>query len=177
MKDIRDVQNSTSVSKWLDPDAVAFADIRNTIEHRSLKIVDDFRDELATSHNSYHDEELRKLQEQINTQPIEIWEIGLKLKQAKKECNPELLAPLQDQIDKLNSQFENVKSKIHEKEKLSSHSLLIPICQFELRLMQLIGLSRNTIMYLSLAIHFEERKRPKDGIYMPKEVPLKQKFE
>jgi hypothetical protein len=43
--------------------------------------------------------------------------------------------------------------------------------------MQLIGLSRNSIMYLSLAIHFEERKLPKDGIYMPREVPLKQKFE
>ncbi|WP_423250622.1 hypothetical protein [Citrobacter gillenii] len=72
MKDICDMQNSTSASKWLDPDSIAFADIRNTIEHRSLKIVDDFRDELATSHNSYHDEELRKLQEQINTLPIEI---------------------------------------------------------------------------------------------------------
>lgn len=78
------MQNSTSVSKWLDPDAVAFSDIRNAIEHRSLKIVDDFRYEHATSHNSYHDEELRKLQKQINTLPIEIREIGLILKQAKK---------------------------------------------------------------------------------------------
>ncbi|EBD8036722.1 hypothetical protein C6J90_22725, partial [Salmonella enterica] len=67
----------------------------------------------------------------------------------------------------------DLKAKIHEKEKLSSHCLLVPISQFESRIMQLIGLARNSIMYLSLAIHFEERKRPNDGIYMQREVPLK----
>lgn len=177
LKDIRDVQNSTSVSKWLDPDAVAFADIRNAMEHRSLKIVDDFGYELATSHNNYHEAEFSKLKEEVNTLPLEIREIGLKLKQAKKENDADLLQHLQNQLDKLNLKLEEVKSKIDEKEKLSSHSLLIPISQFESRLMQLIRLARNSIMYLSLAIHFEERKRPKEGIYMPREVPLKQNLE
>ncbi|EHU12118.1 hypothetical protein ECDEC1B_2943 [Escherichia coli DEC1B] len=31
------------------------------MEHRSLKIVDDFGYELTTSHNSYHNSELEKL--------------------------------------------------------------------------------------------------------------------
>ncbi|WP_323808539.1 LA2681 family HEPN domain-containing protein [Klebsiella pneumoniae] len=65
LKDIRKVGDSDSVTKWLDPDAVAFADIRNAMEHRSLKIVDDFGYELATSHNNYNDEEFRKCRKKL----------------------------------------------------------------------------------------------------------------
>ena len=57
---------------------------------------------------------------------------------------------------------------------LSSHTLLIPISQFESRLMTLIKLARNSIMYLSLALHFEEKKRPGEGLYLPMDVPLKE---
>jgi len=177
LRDIRKVGNSDTVTKWLDPNAVAFADIRNAMEHRSLKIVDDFGYELATSYNSYHDDEFKKKKKLVHTLLNEINQIGLQLKQAKEDNNTELLGQLQNQIEKLNKQLEKVKSHIDEKEKLSSHSLLIPIRQFESRLMQLITLARNSIMYLSLAIHFEERKRPKDGLYMPREVPLKQNLE
>ncbi|WP_044124534.1 LA2681 family HEPN domain-containing protein, partial [Vibrio cholerae] len=49
LKDIRDVKGTSSVSKWIDPDAKAFSEIRNAMEHRSLKIVDDFGYELTTS--------------------------------------------------------------------------------------------------------------------------------
>ncbi|WP_262016640.1 LA2681 family HEPN domain-containing protein [Serratia liquefaciens] len=173
LKDIRKVGNSDSVTKWLDPNAVAFAEIRNAMEHRSLRIVDDFGYELATSYNTYNDEEFRKMQEEVNALPDEVREIGLKLKQAKKENNSFLTKDFEEKINKLESRLVNLKSKINEKEKLSSHSLLIPISQFESRLLQLIKLARNSIMYLSLAIYFEERKRPRDGICMPREVPLK----
>ncbi|MGG7522249.1 LA2681 family HEPN domain-containing protein [bacterium BS0013] len=174
LKDIRKVGNSDTVTKWLDPNAIAFADIRNAMEHRSLKIVDDFGYELATSYNGYHDGEFKKQQELVHSLPNEIDKIGLQLRKAKKDNNAELLDQLQKKVEKLNTQLDKVKSNIDEKEKLSSHSLLIPISQFESRLMQLTRLARNSIMYLSLAIHFEERKRPKDGFYMPREVPLKQ---
>ncbi|OHV48864.1 hypothetical protein BB987_19975 [Photorhabdus temperata] len=174
LRDIRKVGNSDLVTKWLDPNAVAFAEIRNAMEHRSLKIVDDFGYELATSHNTYNDEEFRKLKEVVNTIPDEIREIELKLKQAQENNDSHLSRQLKEQISKLSSRLINLKAKIYEKEKLSSHSLLIPISQFESRLMQLIGLARNSIIYLSLAIYFEERRRPSDGIYMPREVPLKQ---
>lgn len=174
LKDIRKVGDSDSATKWLDPNAVAFAEIRNAMEHRSLKIVDDFGYELATSHNTYNDEEFRKMQDEVNTLPDKIREIEIKLEQAKKENDCYLLRQLAEEINKINLRIIDLKSKIHEKEKLSSHSLLIPISQFETRLMQLIGLARNSIIYLSLAIYFEERRRPRDGIYMPREVPLKQ---
>ena len=85
LKDIRKVGNSDSVTKWLDPDAVAFADIRNAMEHRSLKIVDDFGYELATSNNNYNDEEFRKMQEELSTLSEEIREVELKTGQVKKE--------------------------------------------------------------------------------------------
>lgn len=173
LKNIRKVGNSDSVTKWLDPNAVAFSEIRNAMEHRSLKIVDDFGYELATSHNNYNDEEFRKLQDAVNTIPDEIKEIELKIKQIKKENDFHLSKLLEEKINNLNSRLIDIRSKIYEKEKLSSHSLLIPISQFESRLMQLIGLARNSIIYLSLAIYFEERRRPIDGIYMPREVPLK----
>lgn len=174
LKDIRKVGNSDSTTKWLDPNAVAFAEIRNAMEHRSLKIVDDFGYELAISHNTYNDEEFKKLQEEVDMLPEKIREIELKFKQAQKENDSCLAKQLKEQIDKMNIRLTNLKSKIYEKQKLSSHSLLIPISQFESRLMQLLGLARNSIIYLSLAIYFEERRRPREGIYMPREVPLKQ---
>ena len=144
------------------------------MEHRSLKIVDDFGYELATSHNTYNDEEFRRMKEDVNALLDEVRERGLKLEQARKEGVSYFAQQLEEDVNKMNSRLADLKSKIYEKEKLSSHSLLIPISQFESRLIQLIGLARNSIIYLSLAIHFEERRRPIDGIYMPREVPLKQ---
>lgn len=174
LKDIRKVDGSDLVARWLDPNAVAFSEIRNAMEHRSLKIVDDFGYELATSYNTYNDDEFIKLQEEFRTLTNEANGLQLSIEQAQKENDDYLSQQLEAKASKINSRLEDLTSKIHEKEKLSSHSLLVPISQFESRLMDLIGLARNSIIYLSLAIHFEERRRPKDGIYMPREVPLKQ---
>lgn len=143
------------------------------MEHRSLKIVDDFGYELATSHNIYNVEEFRKMQEEVNALPDEIRGVELKLEKAIKEGDDYLIQQLEEEVNKKNSRLIDLESKIYEKETLSSHSLLIPLSQFESRLIQLIGLARNSIIYLSLAIYFEERRRPRDGIYMPREVPLK----
>lgn len=173
LKDIRKVGNSDSVTKWLDPNAAAFAEIRNAMEHRSLKIVDDFGYELAMSYNNHSDEEFRKIQHEANALPDEIRELRLKLIHVKKDNNPDLTEVITKEVNDLEKRLAILKSKLYEKEKLSSHSLLIPISQFESRLMQLIKLARNSIMYLSLAIHFEERKHPRDGVYMPREVPQK----
>lgn len=42
LKDLRDVRSYTNLSKWVDPDTRDFDEIRNSMEHRSLKIIDDF---------------------------------------------------------------------------------------------------------------------------------------
>lgn len=173
LKDIRDVTNTTSVSKWIDPDAKAFSEIRNAMEHRSLKIVDDFGFELTHSHNSYHEDELNKIRRKILELQNQLKEVYSAKKKAKKDSSNSLMTQFEEQENTLNSKVSILESKIREKEMLSSQTLLIPISQFESRLMTLIKLARNSIMYLSLALHFEEKKRPDEGLYLPIDVPLK----
>lgn len=173
LKDIRDVTNSTSVSKWIDPDAKAFAEIRNAMEHRSLKIVDDFGYKLSHSYDSYYENELHKIKLEVVEIQEQLKEVCNAQKKAKKDGSSALMNELEDQKNKLNSKISILESNIHEKEKLSSHTLFIPINQFESRLKTLIQLARNSIMYLSLALHFEEKKRPKEALYLPMDVPLK----
>ncbi|EKT4487949.1 hypothetical protein I6M43_20820 [Shewanella algae] len=162
-----------SFPKWIDPDAKAFAEIRNAMEHRSLKIVDDFGYKLTQSYNDYHEGELNKIKQEVVKIQDQLKEVYNAQKQAKKDGSGSLLKQLEEQKNSLNSEVSNLESKIHEKEKLSSHTLLIPISQFESRLITLIKLARNSIMYLSLALHFEEKKRPNEGLYLPMGVPLK----
>jgi len=173
LKDIRKVDGSESVSKWLDPNAVAFAEIRNAMEHRSLKVVDDFGHELSTLNKNYNHENTNKLREEVGSIPNKIKDNEVKLALAFKESDAILVAYLNNEINKLNVRLTDLKLKLYEKDKMSSHSLLIPISQFESRLMQLIGLARNSLIYLSLSIHHEERKRSRDGVFLPREVPLK----
>lgn len=125
LKDFRDTNGSESIAKWIDPDAEAFTEIRNRLEHRSLKIVDDMGYDLA----------------------------------------------LQGGYSQLTDDIR----KIEEKNKLSSHSLLIPISQFESRLITLIKLVRNSIIYLPLLIEFEERGALEDEgeLILSRVVPLK----
>jgi hypothetical protein len=156
LKDIRDVKGSSSVSQWIDPDAKAFSEIRNAMEHRSFKVVDDFGYELVGSHNKYHEAELDELIKEMD-------EIRGQL------C----LSHDPHELSSLKAKLSELESKLYEKKKLSSHSLLIPMGQFESRIMTLIKLVRNSIIYLSLSIHFEEKKRPDDKIYLPVAVPLK----
>jgi hypothetical protein len=173
LKDIRDITDSSSVSKWVDPDAQAFAEIRNAMEHRSLKIVDDFGYELTNSYNSYQKDQFNELTKEIENIRIEIESICKEQQQTGKDCNSTLMEQFEAQKIQLMSKLSALELKIHEKEKLSSHTLLIPMSQFESRLMTLMKLARNSIMYLSLALHFEEQKRPKEGLYLPTAVPLK----
>ncbi|WP_442801530.1 LA2681 family HEPN domain-containing protein [Serratia rubidaea] len=156
LKDIRNVKDSSSVSKWIDPDAKAFSEIRNAMEHRSIKIVDDFGYNLTTSNNSYHDSELEKL--------------NLEIKKIKEKLTFSLFP---EESKTLESDLKKLESDLYEKKKLSSHSLLIPLSQFESRLMTLIKLARNSIIYLLLSIHLEEKNHPNDKICLPIGVPLK----
>lgn len=173
LKDIRDVTNSTSVSRWIDPDAKAFAEIRNAMEHRSLRIVDDFGYELSQSYNGYYEGELNDIMQEVVKLQDKLKEVYKAQEQAKQNGSSSLMEQLDEQKYSLEYKISDLKSKAYEKEKLSSHTLLIPISQFESRLMTLIKLARNSIMYLSLAIHFEEKKRSNEGLYLPIAVPLK----
>lgn len=174
LKDIRDVKDSTSVSRWLDPDAKAFSEIRNAIEHRSLKIVDDFGYTLTQSDIAFKQSQLEMLNGDIEDFETQLQELYRNISSAKKAKNADLKADLEIQKQSLEKGMHRAKLKVDEQLKLSSHSLLIKESEFESRLMTLMKLARSSIMYLSLAIHVEEQNKPDDGVLrMSREVPLK----
>ncbi|MBD0784286.1 hypothetical protein FX995_21680 [Pseudoalteromonas flavipulchra] len=174
LKDIRDVKDSTSVSRWLDPDAKAFSEIRNAIEHRSLKIVDDFGYTLTQSDKAFKQLEIEKLNGDIDYYEEQLQELYGEIALAKKSQNITLKAELETKKQILDEGLRQAQSKIYEQQKLSGHSVLVKESEFESRLMTLMKLARNSIMYLSLAIHVEEKNKPDNGeVMMPIEVPLK----
>jgi hypothetical protein len=173
LKDIRDVQDATPVSHWLDPDAKALSDIRNAIEHRSLKIIDDFGYTIIQSDCDFRQIELTKMDTEITDLASQLQAIYEKIRVAKKLKNNDVIAVLETKKQQLDKRLCRLETKKHEKKKLSSHSLLIKESDFESRLMTLMKLARNSIMYLSLAIHLEGKIKPDDGtLRMGKEVPL-----
>ncbi len=165
---------STSISRWLDPDAKAFSDIRNAIEHRSLKIVEDFSYTLTQSDKNYRKSQLKDLNNKVGDVEVLLQELYGEISLAKKTQNETLKAELENKKRLLDEDLRQAQSKIYEQKKLSSHSMLIKESEFESRLMTLMKLARNSIMYLSLAIHVEEQnKSDNSALMMPKEVPLK----
>ncbi|MCF1283222.1 LA2681 family HEPN domain-containing protein [Acinetobacter pittii] len=73
---------------------------------------------------------------------------------AKKDA---LKIELENNKEVLKDKLLQTQLKIYEKQKLSNHTILIKVSEFESRLMMLMKLVRNSIMYLSLAIHLEEK--------------------
>ena len=64
--------------------------------------------------------------------------------------------------------------KINEKAKRAKHSLMICETDFESRLTLLMKLVRRSIIYLSLAIHWEQQKsKDNDTVLISREEPLK----
>ena len=174
LKDIRDVKDSTYVSYWIDPDAKAFSEIRNAIEHRSLKIVDDFGYTLTQSDKAYKQSQLEKLNAEIDDLNTQIEELYNEINSTNKVQNDVVKAELENKKQILDKELHLARLKVYEQKKLSSHSVLIKVSEFESRLMTLMKLARNSIMYLSLAIHIEEQnKLDIDTLMMPREVPLR----
>lgn len=172
LKDIRDVKDSTPVSLWLDPDAKSFSEIRNAIEHRSLKIIDDFGCELIKNDKYYKQQNLDSLIIEIDDIKVRIENLNDKIILAEKDTT--LKTELEANKILLDKELQEKQLELYEKEKLSSHSVLIGVSEFESRLMTLMKLARNSIMYLSLAIHFEERnKSDNDAFIISKDVPLR----
>lgn len=175
LKDIRDVGDSTPVSRWVDPDARAFSEIRNAIEHRSLKIVDDFGSTLIQSDKDHRQLQLEKLNTEIDDLKEQLKELCGEIDLAHKVQNNALKAELEIHKQTLDKELYLAKLKLYDKQKLTIHSMLIKVSEFESRLMTLMKLARNSIMYLSLAIHLEEQNKPDiDGLMMSRAMTLKQ---
>ncbi|CAB1211848.1 LA2681 family HEPN domain-containing protein [Acinetobacter bouvetii] len=140
--------NSPSLDLYSNPKTYKLAKIRNHLEHRSFRIIDDFGYELNTKYNSC--EVLRH----------------------------QALLRKQDELEENNLQssaeYMEVIEKIKEKKIKSKYILEMPISEFEQSLMDLLRIVRNSLMYLSLAVHYEEKEKPIDGeLIITKAVPIK----
>lgn len=178
LKDVSEVknvnENTKGASYWLDPDVKAFSEIRNAIEHRSLKIIDDFGYELTQSDRSYTQLKLEDLEKELNETKAHIEEISGKIALAEKVQDIVSKEELKSKKLTFDKKLERLQLKLLDKQKLSSHSLLIRVSDFESRLMTLLHLTRNSIMYLSLAIHFEEQsKQNNNSFVISRELPIK----
>ncbi|KAA0014743.1 hypothetical protein F0A17_01070 [Billgrantia pellis] len=173
LKDIRELKSYTNISKWVDPDVASYDEIRNAMEHRSLKIVDDFGKESVSRDYRLHENEVEKVKEEIRLLRCDIEGIFPKIREAKQSGEVNKRKEAETEKSSLESQVDVLQKKLHEKEKLSSHSVLVSITEFERRLKGLAKLCRNSLMYLSLAIEFEESQKESDGLVIPREVPLK----
>jgi len=173
LKDIKNVKGHDSVSTWIDYDAQTFSEIRNAIEHRSLKIVSNIGYDLATNGNLHTKVEQEKILKHIEDISLKLQEKKRAYQEATKKHNVEIMNSLAKEIALLESESQKLEALMYEKEKLSSHTLLITVENFEMRLFRLIKLVRNAIMYLSLAIHLSESMKEYDGIALPYDLPLK----
>ncbi|MDR6348510.1 LA2681 family HEPN domain-containing protein [Pantoea sp. SORGH_AS_0659] len=174
LKDIRDVDDATPTARWLDPEAKSFSEIRNALEHRSLKIIDDFGCKFTQSDKEYISSQLNKLMIEKEQCITDLKNLYHEIKQLRKENNLTDLAKLVNINSALEIKKKELDSLIDEQHRLSSHSLLITVSKFESRTLTLMKLARNSLIYLSLALHFEEQSKPKsDGLVMPTVVPLK----
>jgi len=141
-------ENSKVPDFYVNIETYKLAKIRNHLEHRSFRIVDDFGYELNTKYNY---SEVRGYKD-------------LLMKKDKLEENN-----LQS-----SSEYIEIIEKIKEKEIKSNYILEMPISEFEQSLIDLARLVRNSLMYLSLAVHYEERLKPIDNeSVFSKEVPIK----
>lgn len=182
LKDMRDAGDNSKNdgldldprSSCLDPDSQSFYKIRNAMEHRSLTIVDDLSYEIAQSDNLYKQSVYTKLKKEITEYQERSEILSKEIISAKKGKNQDLIIKLESEKKILDKSLTLAKEKEKEKEKLSSHSLIITMSEFESTLMVLMKLTRNSIMYLSLAIQKEEEDKPKDDIIIvSNHVPLK----
>lgn len=182
LKDIRDSNhkddNLDSESYWLDPDAEKFSKIRNAIEHRSLKIIDNFGYKLLNNDSNNHEKIYTEEKNNLESLDSEIKVICKEIKTHKENNNQTKLNILIDKRDELVKKITLSKNKINDKTKRSKHSLMISERDFEARLILLIRLVRRSIIYLSLAIHWEQKQSRDDyPIVISRDVPLKNKLD
>ncbi|WP_435980287.1 LA2681 family HEPN domain-containing protein [Psychrobacter sp. DM4] len=174
LKDIKDVKGVTPTSHWLDPNTKKISEIRNSIEHRSLKIVDDFGDKLNQLDKVSKVSELENIRSEVIDLENNIEVLSAEITVIGKIENNALKELLQSKMLNLKDDLLVKKSKVYEKNKLSSHSLTITESDFKEKLITLMKLVRNSIMYMSLAIHLEERNKLKDDRpVISRETPLK----
>ena len=160
----RKASDDEDLSYWFDPDTQRLFKIRNAMEHRAFKLVDNvchrYTDNGSTEIEQ-HRKELSDTQKELE---------NLLLSQHSSQRND---SEFENQIEKLRRRETNLQQDLVEKERMNSYSVVVGVEEFESLTMKLLTLAKDALVYLSLAIHHEELKKPKEGIAIPMQVPKK----
>lgn len=160
----RNTPETQDLSYWFDPDTQRLFKIRNAMEHRALKLIDKVCYHDRKEHSAEiedHKNSLAQIQEHIS-----------KISQ-QLPLSPDNVSKLTSELEKLKRKETNLLKDLDEKERMSTHSLIIGVEEFESLTMKLLTLAKDALVYLSLAIHHEESNRPQAEIVIPAFVPKK----
>ncbi len=166
----RNTPDEQDPSYWFDPDTLRLFEIRNAMEHRAFKLVDAVCHSHSHSHSHSKDnsngiEECRNMILNVQ-QNIDLISQQLLHEQGKKD-------ELENQLEKLRRQESNLVKDLDEKERMSSYFTIVGVEEFELLTMKLLTLAKDALVYMSLAIHYEESNKPQSGLVLPSFVPKK----
>ena len=90
LQDLRDVKGFESVSKWIDPNAEKFSEIRNAMEHRSLVVVDAESYHLITNFNTVNNLSTECFNGDLSELRAKLDETNQNVSNARKAKNKEL---------------------------------------------------------------------------------------
>ncbi|EKQ5914732.1 hypothetical protein P6A00_004023, partial [Vibrio parahaemolyticus] len=171
LKDLRDIKDQESVSDWLNPDLVKICEIRNYIEHRSFKLIDSRYSDLVFS-NAIQQNEIRHLTDKKKQYNSELISLYLEI---KKQKGTDKYIELIGKKEQLEKQIQHIDNLLYEKEKRSKHTLIMTDEDFTTQLITLAQLVRNSIIYLSFSIEFDEQTKPQndESLVWYREVPTK----
>tara|TARA_R110002167_G_scaffold57840_4_gene163638 strand:+ start:294 stop:2027 length:1734 start_codon:yes stop_codon:yes gene_type:complete len=171
LKDLRDIKDQESVSDWLNPELVKIYEIRNYIEHRSFKIIDSLYEDIVFADLVQRNEieHLNNNKEQYND---ELQALYTEIKAHKYTDKHQSLINKKEQLEEWVARIDE---QLNEKEKRSKHTLIMTDKDFTTQLMTLAELVRNSIIYLSFSIEFEENTKRKsdENLVWHREVPRK----
>lgn len=171
LKDLRDIKDQESISDLLNPDLVKICEIRNYIEHRSFKIIDSLYSDLVFSEVIQQNEilHLTDKRKKYNCELTALYPEVHKQKGTDKHIE------LIEKKEQLEKQIQHIDNQLYEKEKCSKHTLIMSDEDFNTQLMTLAELVRNSIIYLSFSIEFDEQKKPKheERLVWRRKVPKK----
>lgn len=161
----RNTPEDEDLSYWFDPDTQRLFRIRNAMEHRSLKLVDNF----CHRHVGHFSND----QDAIDNHVSDIDRIRSELEQLLKAKLKDPSSDLDNQILALEKRIVRLEQDLDEKNRMSNYALVIGVEEFEKLTLKLLTLAKDALIYLSLAIHHEEMKKPQDGLVIPKLIPKK----
>lgn len=143
-------------SYWMDSNAGRMADIRNKMEHGGFRVV------IEGLHNIGREYDEVRVCEKRESLLARLEENKARY---QSEGSEEVREKIQDLIDR-------DELCVAEKEQLKGYPLIVTDVELREQTLRLMKKVRFAIIYLALAINYEESKRDGGGVILPMETPI-----